>query len=39
MKRASGDRLQESKTLNVLGLLHWDLGEFEQAQAYFREGA
>jgi tetratricopeptide (TPR) repeat protein len=38
MKRASGDRLQESKTLNVLGLLHWDLGEFEQAQAYFHEG-
>jgi CHAT domain-containing protein len=39
MKQDAGDRLQQGKTLNVLGLLSWDQGEFGQAQAYFQEGS
>jgi tetratricopeptide (TPR) repeat protein len=35
LKREIGDRLQEGKTLNVLGLLEWDLGNFDQAVEYF----
>ncbi len=38
MKRESGDHLQEGKTLNVLGLLNWDLGNYEAAMDYFQQG-
>ncbi|MCW8925517.1 MAG: tetratricopeptide repeat protein, partial [Xanthomonadales bacterium] len=39
LKRALGDRLQQGKTLNVLGLLEWDLGNFEQAIERFSEAS
>jgi len=39
LKRDLGDRLQEGKTLNVLGLLEWDLGNFEQAIERFGEAS
>ena len=37
LERASGDRLSEGKTLNVLGLLSWDEGRYDQAIADFRK--
>ena len=39
LKRQLGDRLQEGKTLNVLGLLEWDLGNFNEAIARFGEAS
>lgn len=38
MKRVNGDRLQEGKALNVLGLLNWDLGKYDAAKDYFQKG-
>jgi CHAT domain-containing protein len=37
LKRELGDRLQQGKTLNVIGLLELDLGNFEQAAERFDE--
>ena len=39
LKHELGDRLQQGKTLNVLGLLEWDLGNFEQAIERFGEAS
>ena len=38
-KRELGDRLQQGKTLNVLGLLEWDLGNFDEAIERFGEAS
>src|SRR5512137_1696287 len=37
LERASGDRLSEGKTLNVLGLLSWDEGHYDRAITNFRK--
>ena len=37
LKRAIGDRLQEGKTLNTLGLLEWDSGNYDLATDRFLE--
>jgi CHAT domain-containing protein/Tfp pilus assembly protein PilF len=39
LKRELGDRLQQGKTLNVLGLLDWDEGNFDEAIARFGEAS
>ena len=37
MERKSGDRLAEGKTLNVLGLLEWDIGNYDAAMRQFSD--
>jgi hypothetical protein len=37
--RSSGDRWSEGKTLNVLGLLSWDEGNYDRAIAFRKAGA
>jgi tetratricopeptide (TPR) repeat protein len=38
VERAAGDRDGEGKTLNVLGLLAWDEGEYDRDRAFPRRG-
>jgi len=37
LKRALKDRLEEGKTLSHLGLLFWEMGEYDKAIAHFQE--
>jgi len=37
-RQAIEDRILEGKTLNGLGSVHWRLGEYEKAMAYYDRG-